>query len=315
MTAAWFLLAVAAAPTLAIGLYPALTWPAWLRVGALLVLGTSIALMPLLVPAHSPLARLVAACIDSCFVLKLIDVHLGAQRGTRLELGSFLAFLGNPLHLVQRRTGAERQPSSRENRIDYLRSGVGVLLAFGMLKLSGRVDWSVWPFLFQHAIRATAFFVFILFLFQNLAALMRAFGLYSVDPVDQPFKARTPADFWRRYNRWIGQFLHENVFKVLGGRRHPVRATLLAFGASGLLHEYLFLIATGRLHGTQMAFFLLQGVAVALTLRSKPTGAAALISGSATLVFNVLSSVLFFASMQAVGRMYPAGMPTWLPVP
>ena len=63
-----------------------------------------------------------------------------------------------------------------------------------------------------------------------------------------------------------------------------------------------------------MTFFLLQGTAVALTLRVKPTGPAALAWGSGTLAFNLLSSVVFFASFQSMtGGFYPTALPAWFP--
>jgi len=312
-TALAFLSAFALALALAMAFYPVLSTPPWVRVCSILLLGTAIALTPLLVPINAPFARLVAACLTSFFVLKLIDLHVGVYQGRRPGLVEFLAFLGNPIQFVQRRTGCERQPSRGRNARDYLLSLGGLLLAFGVFRWTGSIDWSERPFLLQHAARAGSFFVFILFLFRNLAALLRAFGVYSINPVRQPLMARTPAEFWRHYNRWMGQFLHEDVFRPLRGRRHPRLATLAVFAVSGLLHEYLFLVATGRVQGYQMLFFLIQGAAVALTLRAKPVGAAAVASLVATLLFNLLSSVFFFVSWQGVGRFYPTGLPEWLP--
>ena len=314
MTAASsFFLAYAAIFALAVGFYPALSLGPRVRLAALWLFAAGIAMMPLLVPADAPSVRFMVAILAVCFVLKLIDLHLGALRGLRVGFRPFLAFLCNLLQGVQRRTGCERQPSGRENARDFLVGLVGMVLALGLLKWAGRVDWSARSFLLEHTVRASAFFIAVLFSWRLLAALMHVAGVYTVNPNKSPFLARTPADFWRRYNRWMGQFLHEDVFKPLGGRRHPVRATLLVFAVSGLLHEYCFGVAIGRVQGYQTAFFLLQGVAVALTLRVKPAGLAALAWGSGTLVFNLLSSLFFFASMQGLGPLYSAGLPAWFP--
>ena len=116
--------------------------------------------------------------------------------------------------------------------------------------------------------------------------------------------ARIPADFWRRYNRAAGQFFHEDVFKPLGGLRSPVRATLGTFAVSAVLHEYIFWIAVGRVQGFQTAFFLLQGLVVAATLKVKPRGWRAVAWGTGTLGSNLASSVLFFASMDEVLPFY-----------
>jgi hypothetical protein len=127
-----------------------------------------------------------------------------------------------------------------------------------------------------------------------------------------PFLARTPADFWRRYNRPVHQFLYEDVLKQLRGRQAPIRATLLIFVVSAMIHEYVMSIAIGTVQGYQSAFFLLQGVAVAATIRFKPRGWSAALSIVATLAFNLVSSVLFFASVSQIVPFYARSLPAWL---
>jgi len=122
--------------------------------------------------------------------------------------------------------------------------------------------------------------------------------------MDNPFAARTPADFWRRYNRPAQQFFDEDVFQPLGGLRAPVRATLGTFAVSAVLHEYLFDIAVGRVQGYQMVFFVLQGLAVAATRRVKPRGWRAVAWGAGTLAFNLATSALFFASVNEILLFY-----------
>ena len=73
---------------------------------------------------------------------------------------------------------------------------------------------------------------------------------------------------------------------------------------SAILHEYIFWIAVGRLQGYQTAFFLLQGLVVAATLKVRPRGWRAVAWGTGTLAFNLASSVLFFASMDEVLPFY-----------
>lgn len=313
MTALLMFLALAAAFAMAACFYPALSLGARGRVACVFVFGICIAMAPLLIPADSRFARLVVACLAASYAMKLIDLHIGALHGQRVDFRSFVAFIANPVQLVQRRTGSERQPGASVNGRDWLRSLAGLLLMIALLRWTGTFDWTAWPFLLEHAVRAGLFFLMVLFLFQQLAALARMMGAYAIDPENRPFLARTPAEFWRRYNRWVSQFLQEDVFIPLGGRRHPVRVTMAVFALSGIGHEYIFYIATGRVLGYQMAFFLLQGMAVVLTLRVKPKGRAALAWGTATWTFNLLSSVLFFASLQGVGPIYPTGLPAWFP--
>ena len=83
----------------------------------------------------------------------------------------------------------------------------------------------------------------------------------------------------------------------------------MVFAVSGLLHEYLFTVAVGRVQGFQLAFFLVQGAAVALTLRAKPNR---IVGVGATFTFNALTSILFFASVEGVLPFYVGGLPGWL---
>ena len=189
---------------------------------------------------------------------------------------------------------------------------LGAGAAYAALELLFRFDWSGSPFLLEHSLKATAFFLGVIAVFQVSAATTRLLGGYTVDPGGWLLTACTPAEFWRRYNRIVGQFLHEDVFKPLQGRRHPVRTTLVVFAVSGLLHEYLFSVAIGRPQGFQLLFFLLQGCAVALTQRVKPTGGEAVAWGFGTFAFNVTSSVFFLASVQSVIGFYQGGLPAWL---
>jgi D-alanyl-lipoteichoic acid acyltransferase DltB (MBOAT superfamily) len=135
-------------------------------------------------------------------------------------------------------------------------------------------------------------------------AVWRLLGGTARDPMNNPFASRTPADFWRRYNRPAQQFLYEDLFRPLGGQHSPIRATLATFAISALIHEYVFDIAVGRIQGYQTAFFLVQGLAVAATLGVKPKGWRAVPWTAGTWVFTLASSVLFFASGDEVVPFY-----------
>jgi D-alanyl-lipoteichoic acid acyltransferase DltB (MBOAT superfamily) len=130
--------------------------------------------------------------------------------------------------------------------------------------------------------------------------------------MDAPLLAPTPAEFWRRYNRPVQQFFHENVFKPAGGMRSPIRATLIVFAVSALVHEYVFGITLGRVQGYQTLFFLLQGCAAAATVRVRPAGWRFWPWFAATWIFNLATSLLFFASLNGVMPFYSRELPRWL---
>lgn len=81
-----------------------------------------------------------------------------------------------------------------------------------------------------------------------------------------------------------------------------MRGILVVFLVNGLLHEYLATVILGRVQGYQLAFFSIQGIAVALTFRSRPRGLVRVGTCFATLLLDVVTTTLFFASVDAIFR-------------
>jgi hypothetical protein len=292
--------------------YPAILLPSRIGRGIVLAMCCAVLFSPCLVPPARPLLRFFAAVAAVMVVVKLYDLQLDGGRGSRPNLLPFASFLANPFSLVRRRLADEPRPAAREN---LLRLGRGVLgLSAGIALLMGlfHVDWEGYPFLVEHGSKVAAFYVGVISGLNAIAAVWRLSGGLARDYMDNPFAARTPADFWRRYNRPMHQFFWEDVFKPAGGVRAPIRTTLLVFAVSAVMHEYIFGIAIGRAQGYQTAFFLLQGAAAAATVRVKARGWRAVPWTAGTLGFNLVSSVLFFASMNGLVPFYSRGLPVWL---
>jgi hypothetical protein len=289
--------------------FPVLRTPTKVRVVVFLLLAILVGLTPWMIPSERRIARFLVAVYSGVLILKMWDLHVGAGRSVRLGWGEFLGFMANVPSLVHRRTGFERQPTPVHNRIGLLKSLVEASVGLLALNILLRLNWASTPFLLEHVLKATAFFVGASALFRALAVAFRLFGCYAPEPMNRPLLARTPAEFWRRYNRWIGEGLREDLFRPISGGRHPILGTLVVFGVSGILHEYVFSAAVGRVQGYQMAFFLLQGAAVALTLRAKP---GRIVGVCATFAFNALSSIWFFASIHSISPLYEGGLPKWL---
>ena len=244
--------------------------------------------------------------------VKVIDVLPDARLRTAPTWREYLAFLANPFIHVRRRLPLERQPPWHESLrtlvVGLLGCTVGTAVLFGLFRL----DWHGWPFLVEHICKVTVFMLTIISGLTALAALWRLGGGSARDYMDRPFSAHTPAEFWRRYNRNMQQFFWQDIFKATGGLRAPTRTTLLVFALSALMHELIFSIAIGRVQGYQTAFFAVQGVAAALTARIKVRGRTAIVWVVGTLSFNLVSSVLFFASINEVVPFYARGLPDWL---
>jgi hypothetical protein len=297
----------------AVALVPFLSARKRVRLAALMVLVAVILAAPFLITEDARALRFITACASVLLVMKLWDLHVEASRGYSVSLARLLPFLLNVFSIVMRGEDAARRPQRRAPGAELLRalaaSGAGLL---GIAALY-QIRWRGLPLLVEHGVKALVIFLAILAFLHLLISIVRLAGGTMHDFADAPLLARTPADFWRRYNRVFHRYFHQNVFRPLGGRRSPVVLVLLIFAISALIHEYAFGIAIGRVQGYQTAFFMLQGIGVAATLRVKPRTRIAITAWTAgTLAFNLVTSMLFFLSFHAVVRIYANPIPNWL---
>jgi hypothetical protein len=279
---------------------------------ALVIASLPITASPLLVPSEQRLLRFLAAVAAVMLVAKLYDVQYDVRCSRSPTLRDFVSFVLHPFSLVRRCLIHESRMSRRRILFALAKGVLGFSAGSALLYWLFCIRWEGCPFLVEHASKVAAFYAAILGGLSAATAIWRLFGGQARDYMDKPFAAHTPADFWRRYNRPVQQFLWLDVFKPLGGRRAPIRTILLVFVVSAAIHEYVFGIAIGRVQGFQAAFFLVHAVAAAATARIKPKGWNAALWIVGTLVFNLISSVLFFASINGLVPFYSRGLPTWL---
>lgn len=299
----WIALTLATAVALAAALafYPALRLNGGGRTLACLVCSSVVGVSPCLIPLEANPLRFLASLFAITLLVKLYDLHRQPPLGRRLGLWGYLAYLPNGFWLVLR-----REPSRPPLPLDLRRLGfrAPAALASGLLCVAlHRVNWSTVWFPLEHVLRVSAV-ALALVLLTNAAAAYRLLGGVALDFMDNPLVAPTPADFWRRWNVPAQQFPNEYTFQPAGGPRRAVRATLVTFAVSGVVHEYVFGIASGRVQGWQLFFFMLQGVAVAATMRIRPRGRITLLWVAGTWVFNLASSALFFLSVNQVFPFY-----------
>jgi hypothetical protein len=270
---------------------PVLRWTGakrWIGFAGLL-LAVMTAPLALEVGYRRAIAMVVAAWVG----VKLYDLRASVAPHQRPSLFAYWLFLINPLWMVYHRPPA-RQPRDRDWRRLVVRLAGCTLAASFYISV---MRASIQPQWLALLARGTTLMLLAIAVTNSWAALWRLGGGIAMDPMNRPFLARTPADFWRRWNRPTQQFLRVYFFAPAGGMRRPWRATMLTFFVSALLHEYLFSAAAGRLQGYQSAFFLLHGAASAATIRVRPSGWRAIGWIAGTLVFVLLSSLLFFQSM------------------
>lgn len=282
--------------------YPVRWLPRRARAVALCIALGVVLSVPAIVPAH-PL-RLLANVAAIFMAFRVYDHfrNTGAPCAPGLRL--YAASMPLPFALVLRRVASEPVPPRRKDWAQAIVCSMCGAAALALVFLAFEVDWRRHSFVAEHCAKAISFFLFIQFMPNALAAAARLTGLPATNFAGPFFLARTPAEFWRTYNRPAGQFFQEYVFKPAGGRMHPVRATLVTFLVSGVIHEYVFDLAAGRVLGSQMLFFAVQGLAVVATLRFRPRGVRAVPMILLTIAFNLATVRIFLSSLNAVVPFY-----------
>ena len=298
-------LAIAVVIASGLAFYPALWLPRRARSVAMVAVLAAIALAPMLLPTGARVPRLAAMLVAVTVGVKLYDESANAAAGFRPGPWLFVVSLLNPFALVLRRVLAEPPRPRGEDMARAITFFVIGASAAGLLIGAFHVDWRRHPFVIEHCFKATSLFLMIQFLPNALASMARLMGIPSTDFAGPFFLARTPAEFWRDYNRPAGQFLNEYVFKPAGGCRRPVLGMVATFVVSGIIHEYVFDVPAGRVLGSQMLFFGIQGLAVIATWRVRPRGwIAAVPMVLLTFAFNLATVRIFLAALNAVGPFY-----------
>jgi hypothetical protein len=312
MILAWFAIALTSAFLAALFFFPALALERQKRAVVLAGLAAPIALSPLWIPSDAPLVRLLTAMNATALLVRLYDLHVAASRSPPPAFSDFVAFLPNCFSVVWRRLVAEPEPTFRQNLARLGQSLWKTTAGAGFLVWLFHRDWSGTPFVVEHCAKTVAFFLALIPGSALAGSLWRLAGGRGLDFMAAPLLAPTPAEFWRRYNRPAQQFFYEDVFKRAGAFRSPVRATLVTFAVSALVHEYVFGVSLGHIQGYQTLFFMLQGLGVAVTVRLRPAGWRVWLWIGATWIFNLATSLFFFASVNGVFPFYSRGLPGWL---
>ncbi|HVJ86466.1 MAG TPA: MBOAT family O-acyltransferase [Caulifigura sp.] len=281
-----------------------------------------LALAPVLVPEGFPGARSLAVfvCFDAIF--RIIDVtrRAGEDPAIRCGLVNDLKFFNPfPVLLVtaEERAASERVTSPIAPAV--ARSVVGLilfLLAWGALFRMQQSAVLRSSFVLDHVVKTALFAVTLEIIGLLAAGLERLAGFDPPRLMNGILLARTPAEFWLRYNTRVHMWLVRNVFRRVGAGRHPVRAVVIVFFVSAVLHEAAFDIALSRVDGYQFVFFMLQIPAVlvspALERSAKRGVAAQVLAHALTVVWFAVTTVFFF---RGIGEIFPFFYSAPLPGP
>jgi len=284
--------------------FPLLRLSRLIRAAALTLLAIPVFLAPLLVRVASTELRLVVSLMSIMIGVKLYDLHRTVETGPPPGAWEFFTYLPNACNLVLRRGGRRNRPGLRADTIRLLWL-IPTTIACGLLVAAvWQVDWRRYPWIIEHCAKVIAICAFIQFSLNIVPVAWRLAGVTALDFSGWFFAAATPAEFWRRWNQPAGQFMREYLFVPTGGIRALFLAVMVTFVFNGLLHEYVFDIAAGRVLGWAVLFFVIQGLATIATMRLRPRGYGKAIGILLTLFFNLVTSLLIFACVDAVVPFY-----------
>ncbi|MDB5390988.1 MAG: acyl-CoA cholesterol acyltransferase [Planctomycetaceae bacterium] len=287
---------------------------------ALAIVG--IALCPALIPAENIVARAICClvCIDPLF--RVLDYSRQWRMGT-VTPDSWWAYwtflLPFPFLLA---VFGEKQRAQRTILFDWkyiaqIMAGLSVCaMALFLCVRSHDVAILRESFLLDHLFELLLFIVVVESLSQVQFALERLCGFDAIPLTNHAYLARTPAEFWFRYNQQVRQWLYVNVFVPCGGRRNRPTGIIAVFLVSAIFHEFFFALATSRLDGYQFAFFMLQAPAVILSPRLERLAGQGLggrfAAQGLTLLWFAVTSPLFFHGLNRVFPFISASQ-SWLP--
>lgn len=265
---------------------------------------------PLLIPSASVGVRAASAFASGEIAFKMVDfLRCWGGVDRRIVLREYVRFLV-PLPVLAAAYPDHKRRLARPDgawpQLLRIAGGTaGVVAAVLALRLLSGLAPVRSSFALNHVVMLMAFVLAIESLSRAIWGLERLAGFDVAPIVRDAYLARTVAEFWRRYNYRIHDWLYRNVFLPGGGRRAPTRSVLLVFLASGVFHELMFVIATSRVTGYQLVFFAVQGPAALASGRlerlARDGGLAGRVAAHGTAIgFMAVTSVLFFDGVSMV---------------
>jgi hypothetical protein len=260
------------------------------------------AMAPVVVPRSFVPLPFLASLAAILSLVKLHDVYRSSSGQIDQGLLAYLVEFANGFWLVR-----DRPPASPSRAADVASLKRDLCLAAILWVVTTAVfklDWARHHLMVEHVVKVPLVAMMIAATVNAASAVWRLLGGRALTPMGRFVTAPTPAEFWKNWNRPAQQFFFHYVFIPAGGLRRPARGTFLTFFVSGLVHESVIAVAGAPIHGMQVAFFLIQGLAVIATRRWAVGARWAAVSIAATIAFHLATSTLFFESLNHVLPFY-----------
>src|SRR5713226_852320 len=198
----------------------------------------------------------------------------GLRRGPRRSLAYLLLWPGMDAATFLNPAARPTTPTRREWVAAVLKTLVGAALFWGVARLAASASLLAagWIGLFG--------LIFLLHFgsFHLFSLAWRSVGIQARPIMDSPIRAASLSELWgRRWNLAFHVLARDLVVGVARHRFGAAGATLLAFVASGLLHDLVISVPARGGYGLPTAYFLLQGIG--LLFERSPLGTRAGLRG------------------------------------
>ena len=180
----------------------------------------------------------------------------GATPGRRRALGYLLLWSGMDAPAFLSAADPRLGPRATEWTAAALKTLFGVALIW----VAARLARPAAPLLAGWVGMTGLIFVLHFGTFHLLSLGWRTLGVDARPVMQSPLRSTSLAEFWgRRWNTAFHELATRFTFRPLRPVAGPVGATLLAFLASGLIHELVISLPAGGGYGLPTGYFLLQG--------------------------------------------------------
>jgi hypothetical protein len=215
-------------------------------------------LVPASLPRWAAMWAIACALYAGCKWLTYREaLNGGAAPGRRRALGYLLLWPGMdaPAFLA----GAE--PVAGPRATEWTAAVLKTLFGLALIWLAARLAHPAAPLLAGWLGMTGLIFVLHFGTFHLLALAWRTVGVDARPVMRNPVRSTSLAEFWgRRWNTAFHDLATRFTFRPLRPVAGPAGATLLAFLASGLIHELVISLPAGGGYGLPTAYFLLQGL-------------------------------------------------------
>jgi len=306
----WFIVADTAAHAAALLAWLPIRYARRLTPVALVACGLLASGSGLLIPLDAKLLRCIVAVIGTLYAIKMYSYYRADSRRRFADYASFLfSWIGYDLLYPPMKLRAQANLSRGREAIRIAAMLAIILLTWITAKqimLTEEVFQRSW--ILNHICITVAVVIIMQSMGQLLVGLHRLAGWNPQPIIDNIWLSRTPVEFWRRWSWPMHRWFYRYVFLPAGGRPKAVRAILLVFFVSSILHEILFAVAIGRVTGHQTIFFMLNALGVLASPALERLEAFGLIGEQLmrliTIVFLTATAALMFTSINYIVPIY-----------